>query len=392
MAFELPSRGFVFWPVGTGDSTTIIIKENEIVMQVDLHHLAKADDDDTPHTAIVDELVRLLPKKNGKPYLSVFALTHPDKDHVLGFSELLKKVQIGEIWHTPRIFQEYKCDLCDDAVKFKEEVERRREATIKAAGDPKAGDRVRVIGHDIAAEDEAYKTFPEEWHSYPGDSITSLDGTDYSDVFEAFVHAPFKEDIAAERNDTSLALQITLHCGDQVAKALLFGDREYPTTKQIFDVTKEHKRDEYVEWNILLAPHHCSKCVMYWKDDPEGEETYKSDIMEEFEEAGLDVRYVVVSADSDFSDKEGKNPPHLKARNRYEELVESGNFLCTHEYPSVDSPEPIKFEISENGLELVKSTTDKAQKAARTTVAVAAARGGEAPPTRQVGFGKFFEK
>lgn len=114
---------------------------------------------------------------------------------------------------------------------------------------PKAGDRVCVIGHDIASEDEAYENFPEECHSYPGDSITSLDATEYADLFEAFVHAPFKEDFAGDRNNTSLALQVTLHCGDQVAKALLFGDREYPTVKQIFDVTEEHKRDEYVEWN-----------------------------------------------------------------------------------------------------------------------------------------------
>ncbi len=388
MAFELPIRGFVYWPVGTGDSTTIVVKHNEVVVQVDLHHLAKADDD-TPHTAIVDELVRLLPKKGGRPYLSVFVLTHPDKDHILGFSELLKQVQIGEIWHTPRIFQEYKCDLCDDAIKFKEEVERRREATVKAGSVPKAGDRVRVIGHDLASEDEAYENFPDECHSYPGDSITSLDAAEYADIFEVFVHAPFKEDFAGTRNNTSLALQVTLHWGDQVAKALLFGDREYPTVKQIFDVTKEHKRDEYVEWNILLAPHHCSKCVMYWDDGPDGEETYKSDIMGEFEEAGLDVRYVVVSAESDFSNEEGKNPPHLKARQRYEELVESGNFLCTHEYPSDGEPEPIKFEIGESGLVLVKPGLEKTEEAPLVTRAVAAARGGDAPPAKQVGFGDF---
>ena len=67
--FKLPPKGLVFWPVGTGDSTTIVVKENEIIFQLDLHHLEKSEDSDDPAFAIVDELVHLLPKKNGKPYL-----------------------------------------------------------------------------------------------------------------------------------------------------------------------------------------------------------------------------------------------------------------------------------------------------------------------------------
>ena len=39
--FALPKQGFVFWPVGTGDSSTIVAKENELVMQIDLHHSEK---------------------------------------------------------------------------------------------------------------------------------------------------------------------------------------------------------------------------------------------------------------------------------------------------------------------------------------------------------------
>jgi len=45
MAFKLPAVGYVFWPVGTGDSTSVCI-DDETVMQVDLHNLVVADDDD----------------------------------------------------------------------------------------------------------------------------------------------------------------------------------------------------------------------------------------------------------------------------------------------------------------------------------------------------------
>src|SRR5260370_39647436 len=59
--FALPEKGFVQWPVGTGDSTTICVTD-EIVMQVDLHHLGSSEKDDDPHTPIVDRLIALLPK------------------------------------------------------------------------------------------------------------------------------------------------------------------------------------------------------------------------------------------------------------------------------------------------------------------------------------------
>ena len=36
--FTLPDRGYVFWPVGSGDSTTIVV-DDEHVMQVDLREM-----------------------------------------------------------------------------------------------------------------------------------------------------------------------------------------------------------------------------------------------------------------------------------------------------------------------------------------------------------------
>ena len=88
MSIKLPKQGFVFWPVGTGDNTTIAIREDDITMQIDLRHMDKSDDDDDPHYAVVDELEDVLPEINNKPYLSVFVLTHPDEDHIKGFGEL----------------------------------------------------------------------------------------------------------------------------------------------------------------------------------------------------------------------------------------------------------------------------------------------------------------
>jgi hypothetical protein len=386
MAFELPQRGFVFWPVGTGDSSTIVVDRRAVVIQIDLHELECSEEGDDPHVSVIDELVRLLPRQDRIPFLSAFILTHPDRDHVQGFAELLSKVAIGEIWHTPRVFTEYKKDLCEDAKAFRVEVERRRKVTIRNHGEVASGDRVRVIGHDDIFQEDAYRNFPDRWRSYPGSSLTTVDGVDQTGVFEAFIHAPFKDDADGERNETCLALHIALTTGKQSGSGLFFGDHCYPTVRRIFDKTKQKKRTRYLEWDVMLAAHHCSKAVMYWQDDPEKGEVFKRDIMDDFEEAARAGAYVIASSESDFSDKEGKNPPHLKARKRYEEIIEAGHFLCTQEHPNTAKPEPIKFEVSEAGFTYVNPAEGKkAERASRVAVAVTQARGSGVPPRSQVG-------
>ncbi|MEM7065718.1 MAG: hypothetical protein AAF572_21465 [Cyanobacteria bacterium P01_B01_bin.77] len=392
MTSEFDTRGFVFWAVGNGDSTTVVIKENEVVMQVDLRHMGLADDEDDPHVSIVDELEEKLPKQNGRPYLSVFALTHLDEDHIQGFKDLLERIDIGEIWHTPRIFREQEEELREHAAAFKEEVERRRDVVIQKGGEPDSGDRLRIIGHDQLLEEEEYEGFPDECRTVPGNPITRIDGADYESEFEAFIHAPFKDDSEGERNDTSLAMQIQLQDGDNTVKALLFGDLKYPIIKKIFQKTEENENLEKVEWNILLAPHHCSKSVMYWPNEGEDDESLQNDILDYLEKFAIDEKaYIVASCESDFSNKKGKNPPHKKARDRYEELIDSGNFLCTHEHLTEEKPEPIQFELGDQGFNYIDSsqTLVSTQNSDSDDFldAVATARGNEEPPTKTVGFG-----
>ena len=343
MAFELPERGLVFWPVGNGDSTTIVV-DSKTCLQIDLNHLEKSEDDSDASWAVVDELVKRLPKVNGQPYLSAFALTHPDQDHCRGFAKLLDEVDIGELWFTPRIFGEYNKDLCDDAQDFKKEAERRVEKTIEAKGDAGAGNRVRVFGYsELLDEESEFKNFPEDRLTIPGDELTMIDETDVSDKFRAFVHAPFKDDDADERNDTSLGMQVTLYDGPQELRALLFGDLCYPIIKRIFEISKS----DDLAWNVLLAPHHCSKAVMYWKDDGDKEETLKKHIVDEMDAASLEPNRVMSSSNPvPASNKVGDNPPHVKAKTQYETITES--FLCT-----MDQDEPIVAKFDDKKIVFV---------------------------------------
>lgn len=411
---QYPNQSVIFPPVGTGDSTTIVI-DDEHVIQVDLHHMEKANEEDSKYTPVVDVLKEILPQRNSHPYLAVFALTHADEDHCQGFGALLDSdILIGELWATPRLWREYAEDNtepCEDARLFHEEADRRVQASlehIRAGREIPSGDRVRVIGYDTDFDDtnHPYRDLPDEQKSFPGQLVTRADGDDVSDRFEAFIHAPFKDDCAAARNDTSLAMQVTLKYGDTVGRVLLLGDLAYPTLQRIFSQTKDPDR---LAWDVLLAPHHCSRKVMYATNE-QGKEELKQDIIDAFDNTRGERAYIIASSEPiPGSNQPGDNPPHAKAKARYRELVGPGDFLCTQEHGDINDPELIIFTLTPGvGLELQLTETDETAslgKAALVGIAGAAAiiaaaklggavraairraRGADAAPTKPVGFG-----
>ncbi|MFJ2607940.1 hypothetical protein ACIO13_23635 [Streptomyces sp. NPDC087425] len=360
---ELPEQGVVFWPVGTGDSTTIVLG-GELVLQIDLRDMKAADEENAVVAAVIDRLADTLPcpeRFGGEtPYLAVFALTHADSDHCCGFGDLLDSdILIGEIWATPRLWREISEDktMCGDARLFQDEVERRVAATLEAlenGEEPASGNRVRIIGYDDDRDQHSYSELPDAYFTFPGQTITMIDGNDLSGTFEAFVHAPFKGDCASERNETSLALQIRMHTGDgTTGRLLLLGDLAYPTIKKIFDNSEYFGNPDRVEWDVLLSPHHCSKKVMYAKGD-DGEEERKQDILDQFETyAGAEARVIASSRPFRDQDERGHNPPHLLARDAYQEIT-TLPVLCTGEYPTKEEPRPVVFALEPFlGFELV---------------------------------------
>jgi beta-lactamase superfamily II metal-dependent hydrolase len=351
----LPRRGIMFWPVGTGDSTTIVVDDDHVV-QVDLHDMAKADDAGAVVTPVVDVLAACLPKRDGKPYLSVFVLTHADLDHCCGFADLLKAVTIGELWATPRLWREYQDSetvICDDARAFQKEAERRVKATRAAVARgerPASGDRILVVGYDSDREQHAYADLPAEYLTGPGHVVTSLDGDDVVGLFEAFIHAPFKDDCAAARNETSLALQVTLRDASGAdGRVLLLGDLAHDTIMKIFDYSEAHDREERVAWDVLLAPHHCSKYVMYAGGE------LQQDVLDAFERHARHKPVIVASSDPvPGRNDRGDNPPHATAKARYLQILDSADqFICTQEWPSEDAPAPVVFALGGTGLQLL---------------------------------------
>ena len=384
MALPLPDRGIVFSPVGTADSITVVINA-DTVLQIDLHHAKEAEQDDDPRLPIVDELVASLPERDGQPYLAGFGATHLDTDHICGFARLLDEVTIGDLWFTPRVlWNQDHHGLSDDAKAFRKEAERRIKK-LKADGEVGSGDRIRIIGYHDSLEEHSdiYKNLPEGAVTVPGNEFTSVDGGGFDGTFRAFVHAPFKDDGDKERNDTSFGLQIRLTEGDHDLQAIVLGDLAYPTVNRIF----ERSRAEHLEFDVFLAPHHCSKSVMYWQCEGDSEPKLQQTLLDEIEKAARDGAYIVASSGPiPAASKVSDNPPHAKAAARYRELVDDGHFLCTGEHPSEVAPEPIVLAVSDSGVELRTATA--AAGTSGVEKAVQEARGSTRPPQRPVGFGR----
>lgn len=191
-------------------------------------------------------------------------------------------------------------------------------------------------------------------------------------MFEAFVHAPFKGDCDGDRNDTSLALQIQMRTDDgTMGRLLLLGDHAYPTIKQILDYSEAAGNADRIGWDVLLAPHHCSRKAMYAPGE-DGSEELKQDILDQLEtHAGPDAQVVASSRPFRDQDEKGNNPPHLLARDAYESIT-TLPVLCTGEHPTKDEPRPVVLALEPYlGFELV-SVTDLENKS-RTLAASASA-------------------
>ena len=367
MSLNLPSRGFSFPHVGNGDATTVAVLEGSVYVQIDLNHVQGAESDEDGRSPIIDDLIEALPTdEDGRPYLSLFVLTHPDQDHCRGFARLLDEVTIGEIIHTPRIFREYEEQedgtLCADAQAFRDEAHRRREAAIDAGGDPGAGDRVRIVGYDELFQEDDYKNFPTCFRHSAGSLITEVDGQDVSAVYEMFVHGPLRGEHGGARNDSSFAFQLVLTSdGGVPLKALFWGDRTADKIWSVVEQTRAHGNDARLEWNVMLASHHCSKYALFFKDD-QGVLRAHDDLIDALERAALlsDGAWVIASCKAvhddgttAFTDADGDLPPHTKARERYEAMVASASdFRCTGEYPTTKAPEPVVVEVTDDGVRL----------------------------------------
>lgn len=348
-----------FYPVGCGDCNLLEI-ENGPKMMWDCRFTNAAEENDETTFNVIDDLLscRLTQKVEGLPFLDAFILTHADKDHCQGFDKKFylgnpddisesdkeeQRILIGELWYSPRVIVEHEDEVSEPAQAFKNEAERRLKLFKENPEEAnKDGNRIRIVGW--AKEDKLEGA--EDRIVVPGSEIAEVNGKVYTN-FRIFIHAPFKDFIDGDRNETSIVMQIRIDCDGKkdAGKLFMAGDAEWSVWEEIMANTTDESK---LAWNLLEAPHHCS--WSFFSDDREKGEM--NDASVSFLNHHEDGAIIVSSSKRIIS--QDSNPPCLKAKNRYVDKVGRDNFYCTGGENKDEKPQPLTFRLTRDGFVKLK--------------------------------------
>ncbi|WP_370671973.1 hypothetical protein [Stenotrophomonas maltophilia] len=125
------------------------------------------------------------------------------------------------------------------------------------------------------------------------------------------------------------------------------------------DITKYHRNDDRLAWDLFNIPHHCSYRAL--SDEKGDEETTPCEKVAELLMMGKPDSYIVSCSLPVPDTKEAYEriqPPHVQARKTYEKYlkkVDGRSFLVTMEEPNGYKPQPIVFNVAAAGITWEKS-------------------------------------
>lgn len=376
-----------FYPVGNGDQTLIRLKDLTTIL-IDCN--IRQGEEDNNGNKIFDvkkDLLNSISTRDGNPFIDVFVLTHGDQDHCRGFKDnfylgnpnLYKKenkerdeIIIDEMWFSPMIAEKH---TNDDEDAYQKEAERRIALHQKNSIDKDiAGNRIRIIGYDGNTDYSGLNHL----RSIPGGIVKVFNQKEKTD-FSIFIHAPFKEQLTDEEKDknyTSIVLQARFknNAAENDFKCLLMlgGDADHYAWKMILDKTRKYNNQlnhKALNWDIFLAPHHCS--WTFFNDTPREENVEPK----ESSLAILDYKRtggIVIASSKKIINNED-NPPHYEAKSEYlKKLTKSTDFLNTSIEPTEKEPEPIEFEIDANGIHRLATNTKQSENKIKAAATVSA--------------------
>lgn len=364
------SAKVTFFPVGNGDMTLITLNDSDetsILIDVNIRCAADDPDDDTCDVA-ADLRKRLKTDANGRPYINVFVLSHPDTDHCTGLQKHFHlgpledyvddppegeelKIVIREIWSSPMVFRRASTNhtLSDDAKAFNKEAKRRVKAYREDCTNVTDGDRVLIIGED---ENPEKTKGLEGIVKKQGDTIYSINGS-FNSYLSATVLGPFpkgdeEEEKSLAKNHSSVIMQFHIASDAAHPDACLFlsgGDAEVAIWKKLWETYKYNT--SILKYDLLQTPHHCSWHVLSFDsqsqcDDPKVDADAKSALSQ------ANFGAYIVSSSKAIKD-DGADPPSHAAKKEY--LTISKNFMCTGEHPNETSHEPLVFVVSADGVQ-----------------------------------------
>ncbi|MCA3513048.1 MAG: metallohydrolase, partial [Rhodobacter sp.] len=325
---------------------------------IDINIRAAADDPDDDTPDVGRQLKDRLPRDDqGRPYVDAFLLTHPDKDHCSGlqlhfhlgpieeWSSKTDKIVIREMWSSPIVFRRASKNyvLCADANAWAVEA-RRRVRKFRSDGYLLDGDRILVLGEDIDGKTDDLTPILIAVDSTFARICGVTDGT-----FSALLLAPLppaddaEEDVLS-KNNSSVIIQLTLASGNEkfAAKYLFGGDAEVAIWERLWE--KHKGQPSNLDYDVMVAPHHCSWHSLSWDSWSEKREDAKISVAAHNALSQAKVGAWILASSNSIKDDDN-DPPCIRAKREYESILKpkSGTFRCLGDGADTD---PLEFDVS----------------------------------------------
>jgi len=347
-----------FYPLGNADSYLIKTDMNDFFL-FDFAEMKDPKESGDKRIPLGKSLKEDIGWPNRK-YIDVLAISHGDNDHVKGISttfylEHAQKYQdddriiIKELWVPAALIVEEGSE--DDTRVIRQEARYRflsKKEGIKVFARPEhlkdwlesKGKKLDDYRHLIC---DAGKIVPE-W-------------TVINKGIEFFVHAPFAErtdDGLLDRNTNCIVMQVSIKSDENITKLLATGDSVCEQWEKIVQITKYHKNDLKLEWDIFKIPHHCS-----YKAMSKEKGSYITEASEEFQwllDQGAN-RGILVSTSKEIPDSTIEQPPHVETYRRYEKTANllDADLVVTMEHPNKLTPQRLIITIDGYGPVLKKN-------------------------------------
>ena len=347
-----------FFPIGNADTCLIELENNRKI----IFDYANTHDpsDGSDRRIDLEEEIRKSVGQSGA--IDVLAISHMDKDHYQGASELFwlehaekyqgdDRIKIHTLWVPVAA-------IIEEGTK-----EEGRTLRQEARHRLQHGKGIQVFGR-AAVLDEWLKDrgirpadrahlITDAGKLAPGFSLAS-------DGIEFFVHSPFayreENGSLVDRNSNALFMQATLSVGGQNTRLILSADCPWEPLQAIIRSTKKHGNEDRLIWDINNIPHHCSYLSL---SDEKGQSKTipKDELAWLYEEQGEHGAYIVSTSKPIPSNDDDNTPPHRQAAAYYKSVAseQDGTFVVTMEHPSSGNPKPLVFEVGANGPKLKKS-------------------------------------
>jgi hypothetical protein len=339
-----------FFPLGNADSCRIDLSGGKKIL---FDFAAMKDPKDKADLRIdLPKVLRRDLEAAKRDSFDVVSFTHLDDDHIRGSSEFFylehaskyqdgDRIKIAELWVPAAAVVEEGCE--DEARIIRTEARYR----LKEGKGIRVFSRPELLKGWLAEQGLSLESrkhlITDAGQLIPGFTLAG-------DGIEFFVHAPFASRLddgsVVDRNNDSSAVQATMFADGKFTKLLLLSDLDYEALTDIVKITKAHKRESRLEWDLSKLPHHCSYTAL----GPEkGKEKTKpvEEVAWLFETQAQSKATTVATCKPIPSNDDDNQPPHRQAAKYHRDTAadRAGEFIVTMEHPKTTAPDELVVEI-----------------------------------------------